>query len=41
MRYLEERVTASSQIAGIVLRYGAFYGRGTGLLDGPMIDRLR
>jgi nucleoside-diphosphate-sugar epimerase len=41
IRYLEERVTASSQIAGIVLRYGAFYGRGTGLFDGPMIDRLR
>jgi nucleoside-diphosphate-sugar epimerase len=41
IRYLEERATASSQIDGIVLRYGAFYGRGTGLFDGPMIDRLR
>ena len=29
-----------AQIAGIVLRYGAFYGRGTGLFA-PMIDRLR
>jgi nucleoside-diphosphate-sugar epimerase len=34
-------VTGSSEIEGIVLRYGAFYGRGTGPFDGPMIDRLR
>ena len=41
IRYLENGVTASSEIAGIVLRYGAFYGPGTGLFDGPVIDRLR
>src|SRR5215471_11829239 len=41
IRYLENTATASSEISGIVLRYGAFYGPGTGLFDGPMIDRLR
>jgi 2-alkyl-3-oxoalkanoate reductase len=41
IRYLENAVTASSEVAGIVLRYGAFYGPGTGLFDGPVIDRLR
>ena len=41
IRYLENTVTASSEIAGIVLRYGALYGPGTGLFDGPMIDQLR
>ena len=41
IRYLENAVTASPEIDGIVLRYGAFYGPATGLFDGPMIDRLR
>lgn len=41
IRYLENTVTASPEIDGIVLRYGALYGPGTGLFDGPMIDRLR
>ena len=41
IRYLENAVTASSELAGIVLRYGAFYGPGTGLFDGTMIDQLR
>ena len=41
VRYLETVVTGSSEIEGIVLRYGAFYGPKTGLFDGPMIDRLR
>jgi nucleoside-diphosphate-sugar epimerase len=41
IRYLEDTLTASSGIDGIVLRYGAFYGRQTGLFDGPMIDQLR
>jgi 2-alkyl-3-oxoalkanoate reductase len=41
IRYLERTVTASSEIVGIVLRYGAFYGHKTGLFDGPMIDQLR
>jgi 2-alkyl-3-oxoalkanoate reductase len=41
IRYLENAVTGSSEIAGTVLRYGAFYGPHSGLFDGPMIDRLR
>jgi nucleoside-diphosphate-sugar epimerase len=41
IRYLESTVTTSSEIDGIVLRYGAFYGPGTGLLAAPMIDQLR
>jgi nucleoside-diphosphate-sugar epimerase len=41
IRYLENAVTGSSDIEGVVLRYGAFYGPGTGLLDGPMVDQLR
>jgi nucleoside-diphosphate-sugar epimerase len=41
IRYLERTVTASSEIEGVVLRYGAFYGDKTGLLDGPTIDQLR
>jgi 2-alkyl-3-oxoalkanoate reductase len=41
IRYLERLTTTSSGIDGIVLRYGAFYGPGTGLFDGPMIEQLR
>jgi 2-alkyl-3-oxoalkanoate reductase len=41
IRYLENALTASSEIAGVVLRYSAFYGHKTGLFDGPMIDQLR
>jgi nucleoside-diphosphate-sugar epimerase len=41
IRYLEHAVLASSEIRGVVLRYGAFYGPKTGLFDGPMIDQLR
>jgi nucleoside-diphosphate-sugar epimerase len=41
IRYLESTVTGSSDLEGVVLRYGAFYGRATGLFDGPTIDRLR
>jgi nucleoside-diphosphate-sugar epimerase len=41
IRYLENAATSSSEIEGIVLRYGAFYGAATGLFDGPTIDRLR
>jgi nucleoside-diphosphate-sugar epimerase len=41
IRYLENTVTAASEIEGVVLRYGAFYGPGTGLFDGPMIEQLR
>jgi 2-alkyl-3-oxoalkanoate reductase len=41
IRYLENALTAAPGVAGLVLRYGTFYGRGTGLFDGPLIDRLR
>jgi nucleoside-diphosphate-sugar epimerase len=41
IRYLENTVTASCGIEGVVLRYGAFYGDNTGLFDGPTIDQLR
>lgn len=41
IRYLENGLTAAPGIAGLALRYGAFYGPGTGLFAGPMIDRLR
>jgi nucleoside-diphosphate-sugar epimerase len=39
--YLENAVTRSSEIGGLVLRCGAFYGPDTGLFEGPMIDQLR
>ncbi len=41
IQYLERRVTASSNPEGIVLRYGAFYGEGTGTLAPVMIDQMR
>jgi nucleoside-diphosphate-sugar epimerase len=41
IRHLEYAVTTSSEIEGIVLRYGAFYGPRTGVFNGPMIDQLR
>ena len=41
IKYLERTVTGLSDIEGVVLRYGAFYGPGTGLFDGPMLDELR
>jgi nucleoside-diphosphate-sugar epimerase len=41
IRFLEHGVTTSSEIAGIVLRYGAFYGPGTGLFEAQMVDQLR
>lgn len=41
IRYLEERVTASSKPDGIVLRYGSFYGPGTGMLDPVMTKEIR
>lgn len=41
IKYLERTVTGLSDIEGVVLRYGAFYGRRTGLFDGPMLDELR
>src|SRR3954453_11261757 len=41
IRYLEQSVTASTTPQGIVLRYGFFYGPGTGTLSRAMIDQLR
>jgi nucleoside-diphosphate-sugar epimerase len=41
IRYLEHAVTAASELDGVVLRYGAFYGDNTGLFDGPLLDQLR
>ena len=41
IQYLEQTVTNSVQPEGIVLRYGAFYGRGTGMLDRVMLDQIR
>lgn len=41
IRYLERRVTDSASPEGIVLRYGAFYGPGTGILDPAMVKQIR
>jgi nucleoside-diphosphate-sugar epimerase len=41
IRYLEQRVTGSSQPEGIVVRYGALYGPGTGMLDRRMVEQIR
>ena len=41
IRYLEQAVTNSSKPEGIVLRYGAFYGPGTGVFDRAMIEQIR
>src|SRR6266700_991966 len=41
IRYLERSVTGSSMPEGIVLRYGSFYGPGTGTFDRAMIDQIR
>jgi 2-alkyl-3-oxoalkanoate reductase len=41
IRYLERTVTSSANPEGIVLRYGSFYGPGTGMLAPAMIDQLR
>ena len=41
IRYLEGVVIGSVQPFGTVLRYGTFYGPGTGLLSDAMVDQLR
>jgi nucleoside-diphosphate-sugar epimerase len=41
IQHLEQIVTASVQPEGIVLRYGAFYGPGTGMLDRVMLEKIR
>jgi 2-alkyl-3-oxoalkanoate reductase len=41
IRYLEQAVTNSASPGGIVLRYGIFYGPGTGMLDLSMVEQIR
>jgi nucleoside-diphosphate-sugar epimerase len=41
IRYQEQAVTGSSKPDGIALRYGAFYGPGTGTLDPAMAEQIR
>ena len=41
IRYLERAITTSPGLEGVVLRYGAFYGPGTGMLDNAMIDQVQ
>ena len=41
IRYLESTVTGATHLDGIVLRYGAFYGRDTGMLDGALVQQVR
>lgn len=41
IRYLETRLLQARNIEGLSLRYGYFYGPGTGLLDEILIQQLR
>jgi nucleoside-diphosphate-sugar epimerase len=41
IRYLEQAVTTSSAPAGVVLRYGSFYGPDTGMFDSAFVDQIR
>lgn len=41
IRYLEDAVTGLQAIEGIVLRYGAFYGPGTGMLAESVLAQVR
>lgn len=41
IRHLERTVGEASDFEGVVLRYGAFYGPGSGVFDGPSLDQLR
>src|SRR5262249_43216752 len=41
IRHLEAAVTGSSQPEGLVLRYGAFYGPGTGAFDRDLVEQIR
>jgi nucleoside-diphosphate-sugar epimerase len=41
IRYLESKTTGAFEGEGLVLRYGAFYGPATGMLDRSMIEQLR
>jgi 2-alkyl-3-oxoalkanoate reductase len=42
IRYLEEKVTSAEGVEGLALRYGNFYGPGTGIaLDGEIAELVR
>jgi nucleoside-diphosphate-sugar epimerase len=41
IRHLENRVAGARGIEGMALRYGAFYGPGTGMLDESVLDAVR
>jgi 2-alkyl-3-oxoalkanoate reductase len=41
IRYLEHTVTHTVRPQGIVLRYGTFYGQGTGMLDASVLGQIR
>ncbi|MBN9599235.1 MAG: NAD(P)-dependent oxidoreductase [Afipia sp.] len=41
IRHLEHAVTTAPGVAGVALRYGGFYGPGTGVFDPPMIEQIR
>jgi nucleoside-diphosphate-sugar epimerase len=41
IRYQEHVVTTSAAPEGVALRYGAFYGPGTGMFDAALIDQVR
>ena len=40
IQHLEGAVAGSTALEGVVLRYGVFYGPGTGLFEGAFVDRL-
>ena len=40
IRYLEETVTSTTDVEGLVLRYGSFYGPGTGLANGGALLKM-
>jgi nucleoside-diphosphate-sugar epimerase len=41
IRHLETAVTGVGEFEGVVLRYGALYGPGTGVFEGTVVDQLR
>jgi nucleoside-diphosphate-sugar epimerase len=41
IRHLESAVGEAPDLEGVVLRYGSFYGPGSGMFDGPALAQLR
>jgi nucleoside-diphosphate-sugar epimerase len=41
IRYVESVVAGASDFAGLVLRYGTFYGPQTGVFGGPTVEAIR